>query len=174
MNNKTDVLLLVTKRLVLMTSLNLALVVGIFGSLIYHDRLMLSWVVFCCGVLGGFVSIQQRLRTLHAEELDLLSRSWSQILLIPIYGGVFALVLYVSFLSDIISGEMFPQFAVARFVADASPAENLKLFLTSTMPETGQDVAKLFFWSFVAGFSERFVPQLIARSQTKVEAADKP
>ena len=34
--------------------------------------------------------------------------------------------------------------------------------LTKTYQLTGQDLAKFQFWSFVAGFSERFVPQIIS------------
>jgi hypothetical protein len=71
-----------------MTSVALALVVGIFAlTLLRGDRFMLSWASFGCGLLGGFVSIQQRLKRLTDEELELLSSSWFQIVLIPIYWG---------------------------------------------------------------------------------------
>ena len=34
---------------------------------------------------------------------------------------------------------------------------------TETYPSIGQDLAKLVFWSFVSGFSEHFVPQLVKK-----------
>ena len=34
----------------------------------------------------------------------------------------------------------------------------------------GQILAKLFFWSFVAGFSERLVPQIIRKTAQEAEA----
>ena len=37
-------------------------------------------------------------------------------------------------------------------------------FLKLTFPKSGPNVAKLIFWSFVAGFSERFVPQIIKKT----------
>ncbi len=42
-------------------------------------------------------------------------------------------------------------------------------WLINAFPETGKDVAKLLFWSFVAGFSERFVPQIIQRAAEHTE-----
>ena len=33
--------------------------------------------------------------------------------------------------------------------------------LIKTYPSTGSDLAKFLFWSFVAGFSECFFPQII-------------
>lgn len=39
-----------------------------------------------------------------------------------------------------------------------------------TYPSSGPDLAKLLFWSFVAGFSERFVPQLISNVTTRASA----
>ena len=42
------------------------------------------------------------------QELTLLTRSWFPILLVPVFGGVFSLVLYCLFLSGIVSGSLFP------------------------------------------------------------------
>jgi len=130
---------------------------------------MVSWVCFGCGLLGGFVSIQQRLKKLGDEELELLSTSWFQILLIPIYGGIFSLVLYVGFLSEIIKGPLFPIFSFLPFSAPMPTSEDLLKFLDQTYPASGQDVAKLLFWSFFAGFSERFVPQILEKSDSNLQ-----
>jgi hypothetical protein len=43
----------------------------------------------------------------------------------------------------------------------------MKNLFISTYPTTGVDVAKLIFWSFVAGFSERLVPQIISNTEKK-------
>ena len=48
--------------------------------------------------------------------------------------------------------------------ATTGPDNNFMIdLLTKTYPSTGPDLAKLLFWSFVAGFSERFVPQIITK-----------
>jgi hypothetical protein len=160
-------LLIVTKRLIMMTLIALGFVATIFLlTLITGKRFMVSWACFGCGLVGGFVSIQQRLKDVNDEELDLLSRSWYQILLIPVYGGIFALVLYVAFLGGIIEGALFPRLTIPGFGTPPSTQDLTNLFI-STYPTTGVDVAKLIFWSFVAGFSERLVPQIISKTENK-------
>lgn len=167
---RTERLLTITKRLIIMTACALLSVIAIFAvTLLRGDRFMVSWACFGGGLLGGFVSIQQRLKKFGNEELELLSRSWFQILLIPIYGGLFALVLYLAFLSSIVQGPLFPRFAVAAFSTPRPTTEDLMKFFSQTYPASGADLAKLLFWSFVAGFSERFVPQLIDRTQKRDE-----
>jgi hypothetical protein len=165
---RTEKILTVTKRLIIMTSCGLVLAVSIFAlTLLRGNRLMVSWACFACGLLGGFVSIQQRLKKFGDEELYLLSKSWFQILLIPVYGGIFALVLYLGFLSKVIEGSLFPHFASPPFSEPIPTTEDIKNFFSQTYPATGADLAKLLFWSFVAGFSERFVPQIIGKSEAK-------
>jgi hypothetical protein len=160
-------LLIVTKRLIMMTLIALGFVATIFLlTLITGKRFMVSWACFGCGLVGGFVSIEQRLKDVNDEELDLLSRSWYQILLIPVYGGIFALVLYVAFLGGIIEGALFPRLTIPGFGTPPSTQDLTNLFI-STYPTTGVDVAKLIFWSFVAGFSERLVPQIISKTENK-------
>ena len=84
---RSAMLIEVTKRLILSTGVALGFIVLVFAvTVLSGNRFMVSWACFGCGLLGGFVSIQQRLRTLSDEELGLLSQSWFQIALIPIYG----------------------------------------------------------------------------------------
>ena len=165
-NPRTENVLKVTRRLIIMTVVALLCVAGFFGvAMLNKDSFLVSWVCFGCGLIGGFVSIQQRLRRVGDAELELLSRSWFQIVLIPVYGGVFALVLYVGFLSQIVTGALFPLFAIPPFHKPPT-AEDVQVFFNTTYPVSGADLAKLLFWCFVAGFSERFIPQIIGKASS--------
>lgn len=158
---QTRQLLIISKRLLIFAALSLVATGLLFAlTLYFKQRLMISWLVFECGIIGGFVSIQQRLRKIDPEELKLLSESWATILVIPIYGGIFSLVLYVLFLAGLVQGHLFPSFYIPDFSIPPS-TEDVVSFLSQTYPSQGSDMAKLMFWSFVSGFSERFVPQII-------------
>src|SRR4029078_4561252 len=69
-------------------------------------------------------------------------------------GAAFALVLWLMFLGGLLSGELFPK-------EIAGP-------LTSPIPK---DLAKLLVWSFIAGFAERFVPDLLDKLGLKSKGA---
>jgi hypothetical protein len=43
----------------------------------------------------------------------------------------------------------------------------MRNFFLNTYPSSGQDLAKLIFWCFLAGFSERLVPQIITNIGVK-------
>ena len=156
-------MLVISKRLLIFAAISLIFSTVMFGITYYYgNRFMISWFAFQCGILGGFVSIQQRMKNIDSDELKLLSESWATILVIPIYGGIFSLLLYLLILSGLIEGNLFPKFYMPQF--DFPPTtENIKEFLNSTYPMSGADFAKFAFWSFVAGFSERFVPQIISK-----------
>ena len=162
-------LMIKTRRLVIFAALSVIIAAILFTlPFASKQRLMLSWLTFVCGLIGGFVSIQQRLRRIDEEELALLTESWAAILVIPIYGAIFAEVLYVLFLSGLLKGDLFPAFYIPKF-GDVPTAEMVVSFLTKTYPSTGPDLAKLMFWTFAAGFSERLVPQIVSRISSKVD-----
>jgi hypothetical protein len=135
----------------------------IFSSL-GTDRTFLAPLVFVAGLVGGFVSIQQRLPTVRLTELRELSKSWISILLIPINGGIFALVLMLLFLSGILKGSLFPEYN------ESNLSEGFLNWSRNAIPTTGTGIAKLLFWSFAAGFSERFVPQIIRKTTEKANS----
>ncbi len=170
---KQEKILIVTKRLLKFIALTLLLTSIIFGLTFFGliDRFFVSWLAFQCGMIGGFVSIQQRLYKLDSEELNILSESWTGILLVPIYGGVFSLILYILFLSALLQGSLFPEFYIPEFSSPIVTVNDIQKFLTECYPKTGPDLAKLIFWSFVAGFSERYVPDLI---QSFISKKDQP
>lgn len=115
-------------------------------------------IVLAAGVIGGFVSLQRRLKGLTDEDLHLLSVSRVYIWLSPFVGGIFASVLYLLFLSGLLADAVFPHFSYD----EGAGVDNLtRLFHMRSQDPA--EYAKLFFWSFVAGFSEMFVVNLIEK-----------
>lgn len=161
---------LVTRKLVSLTAATVVVLVIIFYAVKLADleRTYLVSYVFLSGLMGGFVSIQQRLPTIELSELRELSNSWLSILLIPINGGIFAFVLMLMFVSGILEGALFPKYEHPPIDQEHLVA-SFAQWLTTTFPKTGPDIAKLLFWSFVAGFSERLVPQIIRKTTDKTE-----
>ena len=162
----------VTRMLVLLTGIGLGVIAIALYKLVAQaeqpERTYLMLYVFAAGLMGGFVSLQQRLPGLTLTELRELSQSWFTVLMVPINGGVFAIVLHLMFTAGLLEGAMFPKMAQPTF-DQAEVVGSFYNWLVNTMPATGPDVAKLLFWSFVAGFSERFVPQIIKRTADSVE-----
>src|SRR5262245_15314589 len=141
---RTRRILHVSKHLLLFTMTTLVATVAVFGIGLYFQRFPVSWFCFECGIIGGFVSVQQRLKQVSNEELAYLSQSWTAILMVPIFGGIFALVLYLLFLAGIIEGSLFPRMSIPTFNKDAAPdITDLRRFFTETYPASGPDFAKL-------------------------------
>ena len=166
-------LIVMMRRLTILTAVILViLAVGLYYmyDIVRNDKYsFIGILVFSAGLLGGFVSIQQRLSKLKDEELRLLSASWFSTALVPVNGGIFALVLMLMFMGGIIEGSLFPKYPDLT----VSNLDTFKDWLTYSYPQTGSGLAKLFFWSFVAGFSERFVPRIINSTIKQTESAER-
>ena len=161
---REEYLLVVSRRLAWVTlSVLLAVVLGTFGpTLLLESRFPVSWFSFGVGVLGGFVSLQQRLSKILDVELFHLRYHWVNVLLVPIFGGIFALLFYIITLSGTLEGAAFPTYTVLPF-SDPATTADLQRFFAETYPATGEDFAKLTLWAFAAGFSERLVPNIITQ-----------
>lgn len=135
------------------------------------------YIVLGLGALGAFVSLQRRLKNLGSDDLLLLSSSWFNAWLIPIVGGILATVLYCLFMSGLLSGDLFPSFCRAvteKYKEPAMTASQSSGFrrLLECQGNEPKDYAKLFFWSFVAGFSEKFVVDIIGQFEKKGSTAE--
>jgi len=150
----------VSRRLFMVTACILLLTVILFIPALMGGRFLVSWFSFGAAVLGGFVSMQQRLKEMSGQELRLLSMSWSQVILYPLVAGIFGLILYLLTLSGLLQGSLFPHYSVPKFESPVTYGQ-FKTFLLTTYPASGADFAKLAIWTFVAGFSERFVPDVL-------------
>jgi len=81
-------------------------------------------------------------------------------------GGILALLLFMIFVSGLLKGDLFPVFVPD---IDPNPAFKENFFILFEIHGGPTDYAKLIFWSFVAGFSERFVIDVISQFQRTAE-----
>ncbi|WFB46943.1 hypothetical protein [Vibrio coralliilyticus] len=124
-------------------------------------------VVILSGVLGSFVSALNRIYSSTnvfpiASYTVLLNKAGFYLIayasIPPLVGAISATILYVIFASEIIQGDFFPSFACEL---GSNNCETFQTFLTSWSPEKSQDYAKAIVWGFIAGFSERFVTDIL-------------
>lgn len=150
----------INRRLIIVTAIILLFAgVTFTAPYILKGRMLIGVICIICGILGGFMSLEQRLGRLSPEALGSLSESWFQVLLRPLYGGIFALVAYIVLLAGLVTSTLFPVFVYPALPAEGINPHYFIVFLTDTVPASGPDFAKLLFWSFAAGFTERLIPQ---------------
>lgn len=70
--------------------------------------------------------------------------------------SVFAILINLVFISGVISGELFP-----RFSGTGLAYHDMMDWAVSVDPITNADMAKMLVWSFLAGFSEKLVPNMV-------------
>jgi len=151
--------------------LSAALGVGLISS-----RVTALMVVAAAGALGGFVSALRRLyafqrilpanifKTWHKVDLYLIIYS-----MIPsLVGTIAAVVLYLVCASGFIKGDLFPQFHLSPVNLRSDDFQN---FVANWQPVAPVDYGKALVWSFIAGFSERFVPDLLERFASSQQQA---
>ena len=142
---------------------SVALAAGLIAS-----RVTALMVVAAGGALGGFVSALRRLYAFQRVFPQNFFRSMRRINLylivysmIPsLVGAIGAVVLYMVFASGLIKGDLFPAFELSQL--DPKP-DDFQNFIANWQPSGPIDYAKALVWSFIAGFSERFVPDLLDR-----------
>ena len=171
MNERIAQLRTVGNRLV--WSLVALLAIGIPGALfadLTGKSVLTPVAVLFVGFVGGFVGLQRRLKTLPAEDLTLLANSWVAIALSPVAGAILAVLVYLLFISGLLEGAMFP-----KFVADnpSQTTPGLKAIFEVHCP-TAADYAKVLFWSFIAGFSEKFATNIISQFESPNPEPEKP
>ena len=144
----------------------LAVVVAIGVLIIYFlaslskniagEKVPKIYFLLAAAVLGSLVNQPFR------DDKD--DRSMGLILLIlylawkSAIASVFAVIVNLIFISGIVSGELFPRF----YGTDLSYFDMIQWAL-SIDPQTNADMAKILLWSFVAGFSEKLVPNMVTK-----------
>jgi hypothetical protein len=126
------------------------------------------------GILGAYFSrstdFQSKLENFSFQ--DVINVYQPRVLLLRLmYGMIGAVILYYLIGSGLIGGEAFPNLAnvqiheqvISYAKSDVKPKESGLTILTPTV-----ELAKLLVWSFLAGFSERLVPDALERVHSQV------
>jgi hypothetical protein len=128
-------------------------------------------ILFLAGAVGGVTNNYVRMKNMpssYNEISDPMVNSLAiiQIYVTPIVAGVFGVVLYSLFLTDMLSGALFPNFEGL----DEEYNTIVELF-SRVGPKEQIDAAKAIVWAFIAGFSERFVPNILDKLAQEGESA---
>jgi hypothetical protein len=130
-------------------------------------------VLFGCGVAGAFMSVLRRLQQAInidsepdlSKEFSALENEGARLWISLVTGGVFSILFYFLFSSGIgeslISDTLIPHFGCSER-SNCVPLLG-DSFLTVNLPKTSLDFAKCIVWSFLAGFSEQLVPDVLDR-----------
>ncbi|HEY0558300.1 MAG TPA: YrzE family protein [Thermoanaerobaculia bacterium] len=123
-------------------------------------------MVIIAGLFGGAFSMLQRVQSPIADgdplsNLLALRATKREIFLPPIVGAVGALVLYCLFDSQLLPNAIFPKMFEVKHSSQGSLS--FLDYLDHAGPMDGIDHAKLLIWSFLAGFSERLLPDALDR-----------
>jgi hypothetical protein len=137
-----------------------------------RGRLTVGIAVIAAGAGGGFVSSLRRLYgfqdmfprpgyTRLFQEMNLYVIAYS---LVPsVVGTIGAIIVYLVFAGGLLTGGLFPKFHCSQ----QDMCTDFHGFVAYWMPVDSADNAKAIVWGFIAGFSERFVPDILNRFEGK-------
>ncbi len=128
-----------------------------------RDDIPLTLAIFLIGAGGGVISTYFRLKNIAPEHLE--ANAILQIYVSPVIAGLLGWVCYAFFLTGMLPGPLFPAFAGA----DAPYISFSSVF--RIVPASSLDAAKALLWSFVAGFSEKLIPNILDKLAARMEAA---
>lgn len=141
------------------------------------DNLLWAWLPMysslTSGLFGAFFSrliyLQTNITSLSLGAIK-DSRQLSSILSRGIVGMCGALIVYFFLQSGLIDGSVFPKFTNLGITQDKWPPEKVSgIPWLIILPD--KDLSLLVVWSFLAGFSERLVPNILASTEKTLSDA---
>jgi len=150
----------------------LAVGLGFLALVLYFDMtgrggITIVVAVIVAGAGGGFVSSLRRLYSFgdifpRREYVRLFRKLNFYVVaysLVPaIVGMIGAVMVYLMFAAGLLKGDLFPEFHCAT-----GECTDFRGFVSHWSPKDAAEYAKAIVWGFIAGFSERFVPDILNR-----------
>ncbi len=145
-----------------------------------HGEPSIFLISLAAGAMGAFMSALTRMyrftdlpQVIVDDSIQLGRLTLAAYSLTPaLVGTISSAILYFAFAGGLLSGSVFPTFSCPT----GKTCTSFTSLIESHSPKDASDYAKMIFWSIVAGFSERLVPDLVDRlSRSASEAPrDKP
>jgi len=131
-------------------------IIAQIGGLWLSVNLPFLVLIVVPGVIGGLVSTLRRIQTVRLDgnadlALTQLDQGNAGVILSPFLGGVFAFLLFCLFAGSFLTGSLLPKVGLENLWGAGSQELDFA------------EIAKLVIWSFIAGFSERFVPDRLEK-----------
>jgi hypothetical protein len=135
-------------------------------------------LVVLLGILGAFFSALTRLYKVDEAGAALISPTVEHLggryLLMysfvpPVIGAIAAVVLYLIFIGKLLNGVLFPEIGCVA----GKECATIQDLMHNYLPSKAEDYGKALVWSFIAGFSERLVPDLLQSLVAKQGKAEK-
>jgi hypothetical protein len=135
-------------------------------------------VLFCsaaiAGAAGSFISVVLRIQgvrdnTQLAQNIFAFKYSKTTVQVAPLTGMLFAILLCFIIFGGLIGGSMFP---TIHTIPDKNKILTIDPDAFSRVLNNVGELSKLLVWSFIAGFSERLIPDMVDRLADKARDAD--
>lgn len=154
-------LLLRAIRFHLAMTVSVVIVALVMALVMFRDNISLIFLIFMTGYAGGIISTYLRVKDVPAGTTQLDNPTANRIAILQVYvsplvSGFFGLVFYALCLTGIISGSIFPDFDGLD-----TQYQSVWCMFQVVQPAMQVDAAKAILWGFVAGFSERLVPNVL-------------
>jgi hypothetical protein len=136
-----------------------------FTDLVKYNLIVTTFFGFLGAYLSRLIAFQNTAVTLSVDDLE-NGYSWHFLMVRLLVGGLSSVILYFVVSGHLIGGELFP-------APDDGASGGFGPLWTvhngAGMPYEGPSAnfAKLIVWCFIAGFSERFLPDSLSALETK-------
>ena len=136
-------------------------------------------LIMLAGMIGAFFSALTRLYNVDQAGVVIFTSTVQELrggpyLLMysfvpPVIGAIAAVVLYLVFLAHFFNTDLFP----AIECMNGKTCESLQQLMDNYWPAKPEDYSKALVWGFIAGFSERLVPDVLTSLASKAETQSK-
>jgi len=121
----------------------------------------LTLAIFITGAGGGVISTYFRLKNVAPTEVE--TNAILQIYITPIIAGLLGWICYAFFITEMLSGPLFPEFINKDYKYQGLSS------VFEIQPKHTLDAAKALLWAFVAGFSEKMIPNILDKLASQAE-----